>query len=135
MVLRKILEKCPTCGGELTITGLHCRSCHTKIESQYSTCPFCRLSQESLDFIETFVKNRGNIKEMERELGLSYPTVRSRLNAVIEELGYEVKSEQPPSEVTEKRREILKQLDTGELSATEAAELIKQLKKQQATGF
>jgi len=72
---------------------------------------------------------------MERELGLSYPTVRSRLNAVIEELGYEVKSEQPPSEVAEKRREILKQLDGGELSATEAAELIKQLKKQQATGF
>jgi len=135
MALRKILEKCPTCGGELTITGLHCRSCHTKIDSQYSTCRFCRLSQESLDFIETFVKNRGNIKEMERELGLSYPTVRSRLNAVIEELGYEVKSEQPPSEVAEKRREILKQLDGGELSATEAAELIKQLKKQQATGF
>ena len=133
--MRKILEKCPTCGGELTITGLHCRSCDTQIKSQYSTCRFCRLSQESLEFIEIFVRNRGNIKEMERELGLSYPTVRSRLNAVIEELGYEVKSEQPTSEVTEKRREILKQLDTGELSATEAAELIKQLKKQQATGF
>jgi hypothetical protein len=88
------------------------------------------LSQESLEFIEIFVRNRGNIKEMERELGLSYPTVRGRLNAVIEELGYEVKSEQSPSDIADKRREILKQLDAGELSATEAAELIRQLKKQ-----
>ena len=128
--MRKVLEKCPTCGGELTITGLHCRSCHTKIESQYSTCRFCRLSQNSLDFIEAFVKNRGNIKEMERELGISYPTVRSRLNAVIEELGYEVKAEPPASdEAAEKRRGILSQLNEGEISATEAAELINQLKK------
>ena len=84
--MRKVLEKCPTCSGKLTITGLRCPSCHTKIESQYATCRFCRLPQETLDFIEIFVKNRGNIKEMERELGISYPTVRSRLNAVIEEL-------------------------------------------------
>ena len=131
--MRKILEKCPTCGEGLTITGLHCRSCHTKIESQYSICRFCRLSQESLDFIETFVRNRGNIKEMERELGLSYPTVRSRLNAVIEELGYEVKSEPPPSDIADKRREILRQLDAGEIPATEAAELIKQLNVKRET--
>ena len=127
--MRKVLEKCPTCGGELTITGLHCRSCHTRIESEYSTCRFCRLSQQSLDFIEIFVKNRGNIKEMERELEISYPTVRSRLNAVIEELGYEVEVESPePGEVAEKRRVILKQLNQGEISAAEATELINQLR-------
>jgi len=130
IAVRKVLEKCPTCGEALTITGLHCLSCNTKIESQYSACHFCRLSQEGLDFIEIFVKSRGNIKEMERELGISYPTVRSRLNAVIEELGYEVKDELPhPEEVSERRREILKQLSAGEISATEAAELINQLKK------
>ncbi|MCZ6677577.1 MAG: DUF2089 domain-containing protein [Candidatus Poribacteria bacterium] len=128
--MRKVLEKCPTCGGELTITGLHCSSCHTRIESQYSTCRFCRLSQESLDFIEIFVRSRGNIREMERELGISYPTVRSRLNAVIEELGYEVKGESAPSDdLAERRREILQRLSAGEISATEAAELINQLKK------
>ena len=127
--MRKVLEQCPTCGGELTITGLHCRSCHTRIESEYSTCRFCRLSQESLDFIEIFVKNRGNIKEMERELEISYPTVRSRLNAVIKELGYEVESESAePSEVAEERRAILKQLNAGEISAAEATELINQLR-------
>ena len=128
--MRKVLEKCPTCGGELTITGLHCRACHTRIESQYSPCRFCRLSQQSLDFIEIFVKNRGNIKEMERELEISYPTVRSRLNAIIKELGYEVEVESSVlGEIADKRRAVLKQLNEGEISATEAAELIKQLNK------
>ena len=127
--MRKVLEQCPTCGGELTITGLHCRSCHTRIESEYSTCRFCRLSQESLDFIEIFVKNRGNIREMERELEISYPTVRNRLNAVIKELGYEVEAESAePGEVAEERRAILKQLNAGEISAAEATELINQLR-------
>ncbi len=127
--MRKVLERCPTCGGELTITNLHCRSCHTQIESEYSTCRFCRLSQENLDFIEIFVKNRGNIREMERELEISYPTVRSRLNDVIKELGYEVEAESVDSgEVAEERRAILKQLNTGEISAAEATELINQLR-------
>ena len=127
--MRKVLEQCPTCDGELTITGLHCRSCHTRIESEYSTCRFCRLAQESLDFIEVFVKNRGNIKEMERELEISYPTVRSRLNAVIKELGYNVAAESPaPDAMADQRRAILKQLNEGEISATEATELINQLR-------
>ena len=127
--MRKVLEQCPTCGGELTITGLHCRSCHTRIESEYSTCRFCRLSQENLDFIEIFVKNRGNIREMERELEISYPTVRSRLNDVIKELGYEVEAESAASdEMAAERRTILKQLNEGEISAAEATELINQLR-------
>ncbi len=124
--MRKILEKCPTCGGELTITELHCHACDTKIESQYETCRFCRLSSESLKFLEIFVRNRGNVKEMERELGISYPTVRSRLNAVIAELGFELGVE-PTDDIPEQRREILKRLDAGEISAAEAAELIHQL--------
>ena len=128
--MRKVLERCPTCGGELTISGMQCHACHTRIESQYSTCPFCRLQQQSLDFIEIFVKSRGNIKEMERELGISYPTVRNRLNAVISELGYEVEA-RPSSqdERGEERGEILKQLNDGEISAADAAELIRQLRR------
>jgi hypothetical protein len=67
---------------------------------------------------------------MERELGISYPTVRSRLNAVIDELGYKVKPESLHSEeVAEKRRDILKRLNEEEISATEAAKLINQLKR------
>jgi hypothetical protein len=76
--------------------------------------------------LEIFVRNRGNVKEMERELGISYPTVRSRLNAVIAELGFELGVE-PTDDIPEQRREILKRLDAGEISAAEAAELIHQL--------
>ena len=126
--MRKILEKCPTCGGKLTITRLHCHACDTKIESQYETCRFCRLSKESLEFLENFVRNRGNVKEMERELGAAYPTVRSPLNAVITELGFEVSTQQA-DDIPEQRREILARLDAGEISAAEAAELIHQLNK------
>jgi len=87
------------------------------------------LSQEDLDFIEIFVKNRGNIREMERELEISYPTVRSRLNDVIKELGYEVEAESAVSdEMAAERRTILKQLNEGEISAAEATELINQLR-------
>lgn len=66
---------------------------------------------------------------MERELEISYPTVRSRLNAVIKELGYEVEAESPDSdELADKRRAILRQLNQGEISASEATELINQLR-------
>jgi len=84
--LRKIIEKCPGCGKHLIITRLRCPACETTIEGNYAPCPFCRLSEKSLKFLELFVRSRGNIKDMERELGISYPTVRSRLNSIIEEM-------------------------------------------------
>lgn len=125
--MRKILEKCPGCGEELIVTRLSCPACDTVIKGNYSTCRFCKLSQKSLEFIDIFVKNRGNIKEMERELGISYPTVRSRLDSVIKELGYEV-DEEDNSGVSDKRKEILRKLDAGEISASEAAEILSKLK-------
>lgn len=84
--MRKIIEKCPGCGKNLIITRLRCPACETTIEGNYASCPFCKLSEESLKFLQLFIRSRGNIKDMERELGVSYPTVRSRLNAIIEEL-------------------------------------------------
>lgn len=87
--MRKIIEKCPGCGKNLIITRLRCPACETTIEGNYAPCYFCKLSEESLKFLQLFVRSRGNIKDMERELGVSYPTVRSRLNAIIEELEVE----------------------------------------------
>jgi hypothetical protein len=84
--LRKIIEKCPGCGKNLIITRLRCPACETTIEGNYSPCLFCKLSEENLKFLNLFIRNRGNIKDMERELGVSYPTVRSRLNSIIEAL-------------------------------------------------
>ena len=74
--MRKILESCPTCGGEFAVTELTCTVCDTVVRSHYSPCPFCRLAPEDLEFMLIFVRNRGNVKEMERELGVSYWTIR-----------------------------------------------------------
>ena len=104
---------------------MSCRHCGTVVEGVFETCRFCRLPPESLHFITIFVKNRGNLKEIERELGVSYPTVRGRLNAVLRELGFQEAREPEPAVSAEdraaERRAILKRVDQGEISADQAA--------------
>ena len=87
--MRKILESCPTCGGALAVTELSCTVCDTVVRSHYAPCPFCRLAAEDQAFLLLFVRHRGNVKDMERELGVSYWTIRGRLNEVIGQMGLE----------------------------------------------
>ena len=125
--MRKVLEECPSCGGELEITRIHCTQCETVVSGRYQPCRFCKLSPERVHFLEAFVKSRGNVKEMERELGISYWTIRTRINELIAELGFEVEQEQE-DEAKARRREILEKVDRGEISAGEAAESLAKLK-------
>ena len=85
---------CPVCSHELSVSRLNCTFCPTKIEGDFTTCKFCRLPNEQREFVEVFIKCRGNIKDVEKELGISYPTVRNRLDAVIEALGYRVEKDE-----------------------------------------
>ena len=124
---RKILDQCPSCNGVLEVTRLSCTECETVILGRYEATRFARLAPESLQFIEVFIKNRGNIKQMERELNDSYWTIRSRLDEVIKELGFEVEAPED-EESARQRRTVLEQLDRGEIGAAEAAELLSQLK-------
>jgi hypothetical protein len=127
--MRKILEKCPSCSGDLEVTRLNCTHCDTVITGRYQPCHFCKLSTEHQDFLEAFVKSRGNVKEMERELGISYWTIRSRLNDVIKALGFEVEAPQEDEgEVKNRRKEILEQLDRGEIEVGEATDRLAQLR-------
>ena len=122
--------KCPICGEKLSITKLSCPKCTTTIEGNFHPCEFCRLPDDDLEFIKVFIKCRGNIKDVEKELGISYPTVRGKLDAVIKGLGYEVPSKELIKEKvanTAARNEILDQLSKGEISSKEAAEQIKNL--------
>jgi hypothetical protein len=95
------------------------------IHGRYAPCPFCRLSTEDLAFLEVFVRSRGNIKDIERELGVSYWAVRNRLNEIVEAMGGEP-FQPPPSEpgASARRRDILEQLSRGEITAAEAGELL-----------
>ncbi len=120
--------KCPICNGELEITRLKCNECNVEISGRFKMCKFCQLDEEMKFFIESFIKCRGNIKEVEKELGISYPTVRNRLDKAIEALGYNPNEDTNYDEVTHERQEILKKLSNGDINAEEATELLKKLK-------
>lgn len=126
----KAPSKCPVCGERLSITKLGCPKCSTAIEGDFHACEFCHLPEEDLDFAKVFIKCRGNIKDVEKELGISYPTVRGKLDQVIKALGFEVSSKESSQEKEVKenaRNEILELLSKGEITAKEATEKIKNL--------
>lgn len=121
--MKKVISICPVCSHELTVARLKCDSCDTVIENNFRLSRFDYLSDEELYFTETFIRCRGNIKEVEKGLGISYPTVRAKLDAVIKKLGFEVGAD----EQTVKKEEILKALENGEITAEQGAELMSAL--------
>jgi len=127
MMKYKAPNKCPVCGENLSINKLGCPKCATAIEGEFQSCEFCRLPEEDLEFVKVFIKCRGNIKDVEKELGISYPTVRGKLDGVIKALGFDVpvKEAQQERKIKEvARSEILDQLSKGEISAKEATDKI-----------
>ncbi len=100
--MKKIISRCPVCNHELKVTRLQCSECQTVIENDFALSKFDYLSDEELFFTETFIKCRGNIKEVEKELGISYPTVRSKLDGVIK--NWDTKRSSPRRRITEERR-------------------------------
>ena len=118
-----MLGRCPVCGELLEVTRLHCRQCDTSLEGHFETGRLSRLSPDQLNFVETFLRCEGTIKRVEKELGISYPTVRARLEDAIRALGFEVISTLATdsgglSDI--ERAEILDRLDRGELTSEEA---------------
>ena len=140
---RDVISTCPVCEGELLISRLHCRSCGTALEGEFGVGRFGRLSKEQLALLESFLRARGNLKEMERELGISYPTVRGRVDALVRALGLagegdpialEPEADEdvtvepiPEADVAAERRAILERLSRREIAADEAAAALRQL--------
>lgn len=114
------LQECPVCSSALMVSEYHCPGCETVIRGRFLPLSgrLGRLSREDQEFIEHFVRSRGSIKEMEKILGVSYPTVRGMLNRVIESMGYQ---DDAYREVHVDRQEILRKLEQGEIRADEAA--------------
>jgi hypothetical protein len=117
-----VVAKCPICSAQLKVVRLECDSCGTRMEGSFSLGRFHALSPEQLEFLETFIRARGNFKDIERELGISYPTVRSRLDAMIRALGFPSQAE--PDRESERRKEILRELAEGRIAADDAANLL-----------
>lgn len=118
---------CPICGGEITVTRIHCRDCDVTIEGRFDGGPFSHLSPDQLAFIETFVRCEGKINRMEGEIGLSYPTIRNRLHEVIRALGYEPGGGDEAIGLSEaERQRILEELDNGQISVDDAMLLLQE---------
>ena len=131
-----VIATCPVCAHELSVTRLRCGECGTTIEGEFGVGRFGRLTREQTTLLESFLRSRGNLRDMERELGISYPTVRARVEALVRALGFGPRAEPEPGlatatgtadDILAGRREILERLSRRELSAEEAAEAIRAL--------
>lgn len=147
--MNTIPTTCPFCGGEMYVTHLYCQDCDTHVEGRFvasASGPLnkeqlafterfvMRLSAEQLGFVETFVRCEGKMNRMEVELGISYPTIRNRLNEIISTLGYEPGTDETSLQVekenaekfTAKRLTILEELDAGKISAKDAMRMLQE---------
>ena len=124
--MHPILGTCPVCHQTLTVTRLHCRNCDTTIEGQFTVGAFEQLTPEQVAFAETFIRCEGKLNRMEQQLGLSYPTLRGRLNELIEAMGGGLGQEEPaPAGVSdEERRQILDELAAGRITSEAAVKLL-----------
>lgn len=123
--------QCPVCSHELSVTKLSCPNCKTSIEGHFEPCLFCSLPKDEMYFLKIFIKCRGNIKDVEKEMGISYPTVKSKLNNLITSLGFHVSEPDTVADREEREKEreqILTDLSEGRISAKEASEKISRLK-------
>lgn len=122
--MRPAPTRCPVCGSELAVTRLQCSECETSIEGHFAASPFSGLTSEQMEFVWAFVRCEGKFNRLEKELGLSYPTLRNRLNDVIRNLGFEPGGEEAGVAAAAKRHEVLERLERGEISAAEALQLL-----------
>ena len=120
--------QCPVCGERMLVTKLRCSHCGTELSGEFAPCRFCRLEEKHLQFVETFLRCRGSIKEVERALGVSYPTVKNMLDAALTALGLDEKPELRALREKEERAEILQRLSDGDIDVDTAIEALHQLK-------
>ncbi|MCX7993553.1 MAG: DUF2089 domain-containing protein [Fimbriimonadales bacterium] len=121
--------RCPLCSGKLVITQVTCEDCGSSVQGQFLPNRFSQLDNEQLEFLEVFLRNRGMLAGVERELGISYPTARNKLDALLLALGLTPTTAQDQNGyLAEQRREILDLLEHGQITAEEAARKLRSLR-------
>lgn len=118
-----IPNKCPSCAGKFVVTELCCTDCKTSVRGSFELPVFAALSPEEEGFLRVFLAAKGSIKEVERQLGISYPTVKGRLESLLNKLG--LGSLQ--AEFKQRRLEVIARLERGEITAQEAVGALKNL--------
>jgi len=112
---------CPVCGDALAITQLTCRACGTELVGEFARCAFCALDEADLALLRVFLASRGNVREVGKYLGVSYPTARARFTGLLVRLGL-APSDQAEEGLT--RAQILAEVQSGALTPQEAADLL-----------
>jgi len=107
---------CPVCNERLALTRLTCPACDTELSGGFATCEFCVLSNEDRETLRVFLASRGNMKELERHLGVSYPTARARFDALLGKIGID----RPVGAAAPTRVELMEQVARGEIDTEEA---------------
>lgn len=123
----KLFEQCPACGGPIVITEIKCTNCHLTMQGEFTPGLFSTLSGDQLTFVRAFLRVRGNLSEMEKVLGVSYPTIRNKLEEINQALERAEQSPDPIPLPNGERNAILNKVATGELTAAEALERLKSL--------
>src|SRR5688572_31008779 len=134
---REVISTCPVCESQLRVTRLHCNTCGTTIEGEFNVGRFADLGRDQMLLLEAFLRSRGNLRELERELGVSYPTVRGRIDDLLRAVGLAdsapsvpytpsgTESSAAPSVDAQTRRNVLERLARKEISAEDAAALLR----------
>lgn len=121
----KVIGKCPVCDNKLFVTELCCKSCDTKIQGEFELSSFDFLTRMQQEFLLVFIKNAGNIKMIEKDLGISYPTVKKYLGDIQQALGFKESVDIKEDELT--KQDILNKLKNGEIDFEDADKMIKDL--------
>jgi hypothetical protein len=132
-----VISTCPVCSHELSVTRLNCAECGTTLEGSFSVGRFGRLNRDQMALLESFLRSRGNLREMERELGLSYPTLRGRVDALVRALGLgdaaqpdgsgDADAAPDTASPADARRAVLERLSRREISAEDAAAALRSI--------
>lgn len=135
--MNQLPASCPLCQGALVVQKIHCRECDTTLSGHFAPAPgsqfeeeklpylrrFAKLSTEQLELLEGFIRCEGRMNRLQEEVGLSYPTLRSRLTDLIRHLGFTPREEEKAQQID--RRQVLADLQAGKISAEEAARLLR----------
>jgi hypothetical protein len=119
MARKGLVSRCPVCESGMAVSELTCESCGTSVRGRFQVPDLCRLPDDLYQYLLVFIKNRGVILDVEKELGISYPTVRSRLDAVLEALGYKEQIARSNS------NEVIEMLERGEITPEEAEKMLR----------
>ncbi len=117
--MNRIILSCPSCNESMVISELRCPKCDLKVKKDFSPCEFCQLSEEDYEFLKVFLRTQGSITEIEKILGFSYPTIKAKIEQLLNNLKLTPIGDQDPIEA----------LAQGKLSVDEAVSILKQRRK------